>query len=87
MFTTKNGQIITPVGVSSKDGMLRVRVEERDVKNGIVFGKKTAFLEATTMEGYEALQNGLKEEKIAAVIGKSTGNGLYEVTLVEAANI
>lgn len=83
----KNGQVITPVGVSAKDGMLRLRVEERDVKGGIVFGKKTGFLEATTMEGYEALQTQLKENTLAAVMGKPVGNGLYEVTLVNVATV
>lgn len=77
------GAVITPIGKGS-DGILRVRVEQREVKNGIVFGKKTGFVEATTLEGYNAVQAGLKDGSLQAELTNKIGNGLYEVQLMEA---
>ena len=63
---------------AGKDGKYRVRVSESDVRNGIVFGKKTGFLEATTKEGYDALQDGLTNNTFGVRWGAALQGGLTE---------
>jgi hypothetical protein len=80
-------KVITPAGVSPKDKVFRVRIEERTVKNGIVMGKKTGFAEATTPEGYELLVSQLNSGELVATLGADMGNGLNQVILTERAAV
>lgn len=73
-----------PIGLG-KDGHYRVRVSQSDVKNGIVFGKKTGFLEATTPEGYQSLQDGLTSNTLGVRWGAALNGGLTEAFPAEVA--
>jgi hypothetical protein len=65
-------------GKIGKDGVYRTLVTKQDIRDGIVFGEVRGFLQATTEEGNQTIQDGLSNGTMSVRWGAALQGGLTE---------